>query len=515
MKAIKQKILQPAANAANQAVKTATKVERRIEKAAVAAERRVEAVARQVVAAAASTAATKTEKKLGEIKTTALQMGQNQSVGRVGSQSGEPKNPAVFKRTQYVLDVSGSVLWTRQQATSISIASSILFPTIIGVAPYFEMYSIKFLRFRFESTTSDYASGGVLGDYQMAIMYDIDDTILASEQALLNYDGVIVKKPTENGYLKFDPKRAMFVKMYVSHSAEPELTSHGYFILATHGQSSNAVIGRLYVDIEVHFFIPRLPDPISIFPRYGQILSYSANSGVVAGSLPSNIGFVDCSVGARNPGMPLATLSAATISGHGAWLLTLNYVGRYVINFTSVLTDPTTSASYTVGNFAFGSSISGADAYINFGNAYAGAWNTVYTSSNDRAVKAECSVYVLNDLVAPTIAFDLTRTTTSSTATGYRMWITIFCMGTSNATFGNASTGLVKPAENQEEVDNLKRQLTDMKKNQEYMMEALRMLREPTDTSASRVVDVTRVYGEPRPSGQAWSSSSSSMSARM
>jgi len=168
-----------------------------------------------------------------------------------------------------------------------------MFPWLSQIAPQYESYKFKKLRFRYQGTTSTGASGSVY----LAVEYDASDPSPTSKTQIANWQEtkfcspweVMTHVSTQNNL----NKRSSY---YVRNGTLPansdiKLYDVGYLCVVQSNvmpaANTSASVGEVWVDYEVELRTPQLNAPGLNNALYAKItLASSAAQPVIAGNLP-------------------------------------------------------------------------------------------------------------------------------------------------------------------------------------------------------------------------------------
>lgn len=176
---------------------------------------------------------------------------------------------ALITHREFIGDVSGSVAFTN---TSFSINPGLASfgPWISGVAPNWEAYRFRKLKFMYKGTsgTAVGSTSTALGTVIMATNYDVADAAFTSKQQMENYQGAVDGAPFkafEHDVLAYYrvPENAQFVRAgSVPSGSDPKLYDLGNFQIATSGMQAASVVGELWMEFTVELIKPKIQTPI-------------------------------------------------------------------------------------------------------------------------------------------------------------------------------------------------------------------------------------------------------------
>jgi hypothetical protein len=269
-----------------------------------------------------------------------------------------------IRHREYVGEVLGSVLFG---ATSFSINPGLqaLFPWLSVIAPQFESYVFRSLKFLYETQKSASTSGSVM----MAVDFDAADAAPANKQQLMAFHNAVRSAVWESCVFKSDgPDLKKFgVQRYLrtgNLAANLDVKTYdvGNFIVATQGEADASAIGELYVEYDVELITPQLAsDPAAAasasitttgassaapytgaqtvvgglavsasgttitFQRVGQYICSLFMTGVTATNVPATLGGTATST-AIEAVLPFD--NGATTKNSISWLVTVNERGQ-------------------------------------------------------------------------------------------------------------------------------------------------------------------------------------------
>ncbi len=182
-------------------------------------------------------------------------------------------NSFVFEHAEYFGDVLGTTSFDTS-SFDINPSNSALFPWLSSMSRSFESYSIEGMIIRYNSTSGQ-ATGtntglGTVGAY---VAYDVNDPLPQSKAVLLQYDGAVDCKPSENFLMgvECDPSRLVMKRLYVGQptsQADARFHDFGKLVVFTQGNPNTTTpLGELWVHYRVRFFFPKISNPtVGIVP---------------------------------------------------------------------------------------------------------------------------------------------------------------------------------------------------------------------------------------------------------
>lgn len=241
------------------------------------------------------------------------------------------KGSFLFEHGDFVTDVTGS---TNFNATvyDINPANPNLFKWLSSVAESFEYYRVEGMLVRFNSSSGQTTSGSTsLGTVMGAVMYDVKDSAFTSKTSLLQYEGAVSTKASENFLLgvECDPDRLVLDKLYVGATVppntDPRFYNLGKIVIATQGQQANNIVGELYIHYRIRFFVTK-----TLAPSAG----LSPASGAWTGALMSTTSIFNSA--GQLPNMqqsnPNITYSLSATFAGNTMTLDTDIGGDYLIN---------------------------------------------------------------------------------------------------------------------------------------------------------------------------------------
>jgi hypothetical protein len=162
----------------------------------------------------------------------------------------------VFEHSEYMGDIvsSSSAGGFKAQSFTVNPANNATFPWLSGLANNFETYEIEGMVFRFVST-SGIATGATntqIGSVMGAFYYDTLDALPTTKSTLLQYEGCVDARTSENFLIGVECKRPANVlsNLYIGlppTGSDPKTYNFGQLIVASNGlQSTNQTIGEIW-----------------------------------------------------------------------------------------------------------------------------------------------------------------------------------------------------------------------------------------------------------------------------
>lgn len=183
-----------------------------------------------------------------------------------------------FANRELITPVRGSIE-IRIRPLSITPKNQLLFPLLCQIARNFELYKYHKLEFYYKSQLgeSNLAPITTQGTCMFNITYDATLPTFTSKNELLNYEGAVTCKPTENMKIALRPMykfKDVFPLITSNNTLMSDIrnTSPGTVFFATQGQdNNNDLIGDIYCYYEITLAKPRLYNSIG-----GNTYSYYA-----------------------------------------------------------------------------------------------------------------------------------------------------------------------------------------------------------------------------------------------
>lgn len=198
------------------------------------------------------------------------------NVGKSSRLNDRIGEPIFIRKREFVTNINGSTTFVNQ-SFPISMTNISLFPWVSSVAPSYEKYRVKNMKFHFKSTTSNYTSGGALGVVIMGVVYDPMDSIFGDQTTMLTYQGFRETRIDKDLIVKVNTKNDPLPVRYIVHNPNSApFNDYGVFYIATNGNPITSIIGQLWVEYDVEFFIPR---PNTVFNMQTYAYSYVCPSG--------------------------------------------------------------------------------------------------------------------------------------------------------------------------------------------------------------------------------------------
>lgn len=175
---------------------------------------------------------------------------------------GSMNSSFVFEHCEYIGDINGSETFS-SRSFNINPLDSTTFPWLSAVAGQFETYQIEGMLVRFESTSGDATgSNTALGSVMAYIAYDVADESPTSKSTLLQYEGVVDAKPSENFLVgvECEPSRLVMKRLYVGYppaGTDQRFYNFAKIVVANQGQQGENAIGELWLHYRIRFFVAK------------------------------------------------------------------------------------------------------------------------------------------------------------------------------------------------------------------------------------------------------------------
>jgi hypothetical protein len=173
----------------------------------------------------------------------------------------------LFEHSEYIQDItSSSVVGAfNTQSFTVNPTNPITFPWLSGVAQNFENYEIEGMIFRFVSTsgTAVSSTNSQIGSIMATYVYDAMDPPFINKSQLLQYDGVVDARSSDNFLVGVECARDSTALRTLYNGlpppgADPKFYNHGKLHIASQGmQSANQVIGELWVHYKIRMKITK------------------------------------------------------------------------------------------------------------------------------------------------------------------------------------------------------------------------------------------------------------------
>lgn len=217
----------------------------------------------------------------------------------------------------------------------------VLFPWGSSVAGCFQQYVLHGAILEYVTTSSDFASNSALGTVMMSMIYDAEQTPLASQIAVDNNEYTTTAKPSVSFYhpLECSPKENSTDVRYIRKSnasvsgQDERLDDFGIFQLSTNGLSATAgtQIGELWITYDLELLKAELPDV------------HAGTSFQVDGTSGSSVLNMS-TVTQLNPGNSLPVVVTFPNTGQVKLQLPVGYNGNYLITIAAQIVAPTPTA---------------------------------------------------------------------------------------------------------------------------------------------------------------------------
>lgn len=180
----------------------------------------------------------------------------------------------IVKHREYITDLLSSKPASTfgYRPFTINPGDRYTFPWLYGIARNYQQFKFRRLKFEFKTTSSDAlnSTNTALGSVIMATQYNVLDEEFENKQAMENFDGAVVTKPSKDlvHYVQVSPGSMPIQELYVRPN-EAEITGSdkrlydvGTFYIATSGiQEAEVRLGEIWVSYEIELLKPRLAPP--------------------------------------------------------------------------------------------------------------------------------------------------------------------------------------------------------------------------------------------------------------
>ena len=250
---------------------------------------------------------------------------------------------------EFIGNINGSNLFSIAQNLSVNPGLSSTFPWLSIMAQAWEQYKFEKLKFVFLTRTGSNTPGSVI----MSPDYDSSDVAPISEQVMTTYDGTREDAPWKDNscVLKTNllsgaggPRK--FVRTgALQPNQDIKLYDVANMFVATVDGVDGTSWGKLWVEYDVHFWVPQLP-PTGPLGVVGGLIT---GAGTLAPSNPLG-------------SLPIPDPQSNGISSNGSSIVTVRDAGTYLVNNlcsgTGLTNLSCTNVSGTsVNNFASQSSV--------------------------------------------------------------------------------------------------------------------------------------------------------------
>jgi len=262
-----------------------------------------------------------------------------------------PDGVIVFKHTEYVADLQGSVDFD-SRTLALNPGNEDVFPYLSNIAASFEYYKFRKLKLRYEPSCSTTTAGVVM----LCIDYDASDSSPLGKTAfMMNQNATRCSSWSRSTMDLVAKANGAQVKRFVLNDAPPPNTdvkmyNLGNLFIATQG-STAVPIGEIYVDYEVELSVPQGATTHDVTAEL------IVNADATPAS-PWEHGIINQNT--RAPILDVPGISSPMVSVNADILRVLK-AGRYVLNSTLISTAATgagTNASTPAGYAGSGVNIS-------------------------------------------------------------------------------------------------------------------------------------------------------------
>ncbi len=252
--------------------------------------------------------------------------------------SSERANVRVISHREFVGNIRTSLEFvTTRYAVNPGLPVS--FPWLSTVAPSFERYRFRKLRYYFRTTsaTAVASTNTALGVVGLVMNYDTADAAFFNKVQAESYEGAVSTVPCRDVSLSVDCRlsrgtvRNLFVRTAALAPAQGDLHLYdsGTLTVFTDGAQQSAVCGELWAEYEIELYQPRIPIPfgaeVEAFTAGNTLAAGFALSGAYAANpLSGMLVDGDSSLGVTVGTSPaLATNSRLTFGAAGRYQITL------------------------------------------------------------------------------------------------------------------------------------------------------------------------------------------------
>jgi len=166
---------------------------------------------------------------------------------------------ATISHREFIGDIAGSIAF-EGNAFALNPGNGLVFPWLSSIALNYESYVFKDLHFHYETSVSTTTAGTVM----LAVDYDASDTAPPTKQHLMAYAQAQRSAPWQE--CAFNCRSGDLTKFakerYVRDASPPagdiKTFDVGNLFLATQGNTSDAIIGELYVSYTVELRTPQV-----------------------------------------------------------------------------------------------------------------------------------------------------------------------------------------------------------------------------------------------------------------
>jgi len=169
----------------------------------------------------------------------------------------------VIEKKELVGYIEGSTDF-RNNVYEVSLTNQDLFPWLSSISNNFAEWKSEYIRFHFESTSSNAlnSTNTALGQVVMCANYDVKTPVFNSLFAAMQDPHSRIAKPATSFVYDLDWKSA-FVgrdgKLFVQGGSSERSTTLAKFQIITQGMQASAQIGVLYISYKIRFYKPVVP----------------------------------------------------------------------------------------------------------------------------------------------------------------------------------------------------------------------------------------------------------------
>lgn len=234
-----------------------------------------------------------------------------------------PNGDCEIIHREYIQEVNAaagtpSVFTAQQLAINPGLAAT--FPWLSQIAPRFEKYQFKKLKFLYETEAATSLGGSVI----LTVDYDASDAAPTSKVQAMSYENAVRSPPWEESthtsrQMDLSNQKGYFVRSNaIPASTDIKLYDTGnLFVCSQNVSVASSLLGELYVEYHVILMTPQIGDPAISG-------GLTAGGGVLSGANPfGTVPVPDAS----NVGVLVSALSVLTLTSAGEYLIGIVLAG--------------------------------------------------------------------------------------------------------------------------------------------------------------------------------------------
>ncbi len=171
----------------------------------------------------------------------------------------------IIRHREYITDIFGSTNAFSKVSYLLNPGLDSTFPWLAPIANSYQCYRFRGAIVEFKSLSSEYSTANYLGYVAIASQYNSVEPAYTDRMSMNNSEYSNSGKPSEDLLhpIECAPQQLVLSELYtrstdVPSNADPRMYDLCRVTVATGGQTSNAVVGELWITYEVEMYHPKL-----------------------------------------------------------------------------------------------------------------------------------------------------------------------------------------------------------------------------------------------------------------